>query len=199
MRRLFIISFLFLLSITGAIVCVRWLGSFAENPAERYFQFTFENELQACWHNICPGITPVSDAEVILRRDDIISDMYENFTDDTDLRWYFVTDAAWLGSLIRNWEARNVDDTVYGIQFYHRDPLYPLQLGNLILLYGTPLCRYGDNFLFRGNIIVSTARDAGRFNPRASVIQIYEDRDQHLTKEVVQLAKRGFSLECPIK
>jgi len=121
------------------IFLVRWIGSFRTNPAAEILGLDAGDVARSCWHKICPGQTTFAEAETLLRAEpDRISNVhYTAFKAPiTVLCWDI---ALMPGALNCAAQFDQKLDTIADISLNNNTDNFPVDLGDVLLLLGTPI------------------------------------------------------------
>src|SRR5215510_6506294 len=102
MPRLLIWTVMTCLATTLAIACACLVGRLGRNPAEQTWSLTWDEHGQACWHQICPGITPVEQAEKTLQSDNLVANLREDYVMTiSEDHWNLIPYTSFVGSFVK--------------------------------------------------------------------------------------------------
>lgn len=121
------------------LMVVRWMGSFRKNPAAEILGLDAGEVARSCWHKICPGQTTFAEAESLLRAEaGQISNIHYTAlkTPSTILCW---DNALMPGALNCAAQFDQKLDTIADISFNNNTDNFPVDLGDVVSLLGTPI------------------------------------------------------------
>lgn len=117
---------------------VRWIGGLSTNPAVTLLGLSTEQVAPSCWHKIWPGRTTFKEAEALLQTDQaLLSNIH--FTSFkapyTALCW---DDASMPGVLNCAEQYAPSTDVIGALSSVNNTDVFPVRLGDVIALLGTP-------------------------------------------------------------